>query len=68
MACSPVQKIKRYPAMTKNNDLRLFTLRTLAFTAIPALMLVQSAAAQPPAARPGGDPVRILGQRYSAIR
>jgi hypothetical protein len=42
--------------MTKNSDLRRFTLRTLAFTVIPAVMLVQSAAAQPPGARAGGDP------------
>jgi hypothetical protein len=42
--------------MTRNSDLRRFTLRTLAFTVIPAVMLVQSAAAQNAGARTGGDP------------
>ncbi len=42
--------------MTRNSDLRRFTLRTLAFTVIPAVMLIQSAAAQNAGARAGGDP------------
>src|SRR5512135_1768104 len=56
VACNLVRQTQRYPTMKRNSDLRRFTLRTLAFTLIPAVMLVQSAAAQNAGARTGGDP------------